>query len=147
MAAMNKKKGAGFYIGAVALVLAVAGAAAAVFSSTISADYALANLPLVLLGIVCAIALAAVPKAVQLKGKAQLFVPFIAQGVSVFLLARIALDVLAARILLISGLFSWNSGNAVGWSVFRATVVAAALLLAAAVLLVVRAFAPDAKRA
>jgi hypothetical protein len=67
--------------------------------------------------------------------------------VSVFLLARIALDVLAARILLISGLFTWNSGNAVGWSVFRATVVAAALLLAAAVLLVVRAFAPDAKRA
>lgn len=61
MAAMNKKKGAGFYIGAVALILAVAGAAAAVFSSTISADYALANLPLVLLGIVCAIVLAAVP--------------------------------------------------------------------------------------
>ena len=44
MAAMNKKKGAGFYIGAVALILAVAGAAAVVFSSTISADYALANL-------------------------------------------------------------------------------------------------------
>lgn len=143
----NKRNGMGFFVGAIGLALAVAGAVAVVVCSLVSADYALSNLPLYLLGIACAICLEVALRFVKLTGKAQTLVPFIARGVSVFLLARVSLDVIAARILLISGLFTWNSGNAVGWTVFSATVVATALLLASAVLLVIGAFMPEKKRA
>lgn len=143
----NKRNGVGFFVGAIGLALAVAGAVAVVVCSLVSADYVLSNLPLYLLGIACAICLEVAPRFVKLAGKAKTLVPFIARGVSVFLLARVSLDVIAARILLISGLFTWNSGNAVGWTVFSATVVATALLLASAVLLVIGAFMPEKKRA
>lgn len=147
MANENKRSGAGVIIGVIGLALAIAGAVAVVVCSTVSADYSLANLPLYLLGIVCAICLEVTPRFLNLGGKAKTFVPFIAKGVSVFLLARISLDVIASRILLASGLFTWNSGNTVGWSVFSATVVATALLAASAVLFVIGAFLPDGKRA
>ena len=143
----NKRNGVGFFMGAIGLALAVAGAVAVVVCSLVSADYALSNLPLYLLGIACAICLEVALRFVKLAGKAKTLVPFIARGVSVFLLARVSLDVITARILLISGLFTWNSGNAVGWTVFSATVVATALLLASAVLLVIGAFVPEKKRA
>ena len=51
------------------------------------------------------------------------------------------------RVLLIAGLFSYNSQNMVGWSVFYATVTAAVAFVLGCVLLIVASFMKNAKTA
>ncbi len=51
------------------------------------------------------------------------------------------------RVLMIAGLFSYNSQNMVGWSVFYATVTAAVAFVLGCVLLIVASFMKNAKTA
>lgn len=141
-----RNAGAGFWLDAVAAVLALAGMVAAIVCSTISSDYALADLGLYIAGIIGALVLLALAVAEDAKHVRPL-VSMVLAAVSVFLLARIALAIISSRILLISGLFTWASSNTVGWSVFTASVVATACLLASALLLVIACFLPVQKRA
>ena len=55
--------------------------------------------------------------------------------------------VIGARVILASGLFSWNASNQIGWGVFNSTIVATVLLVVAALVLVVAAFLPAFKDA
>ena len=54
---------------------------------------------------------------------------------------------IADRVLMIAGLFSYNSQNMVGWSVFYATVTGAVAFVIGSVLLIVASFMKNAKEA
>ena len=112
------KKGTAFYISAVAAVLGAIGVALAAYSSMISTDNALANMPLVIgAGVVGVVLVVAAMLAPASMGNHN---PVTALGV----LAAIALfsyvygQCLLQRIMLIAGLFSYNAGNTVGWNIF-----------------------------
>lgn len=144
--AADKKRGLGLYVNAVAVVLAIAGIVAAVMCSTMSADYALGSLGLYIAGVVASIALVCLSVWSASRAEDNGSISTIAIAVAVFVLAFVAISMIGARVLLASGLFTWNSGNAIGWSVFYTTVVAAVLLIASAVVLVVGAFMPTFKK-
>ena len=116
------KKGTAFYLGAVAAVLGAIGVALAAYSSMISTDNALANMPLVVgAGVVGVVLVVAAMFAPASMGNHN---PVTALGV----LAAIALfsyvygQCLLQRIMLIAGLFSYNAGNTVGWNIFYVVV-------------------------
>ena len=116
------KKGTAFYLGAVAAVLGAIGVALAAYSSMISTDNALANMPLVhnpvtALGVLAAIAL----------------------------FSYVYGQCLLQRIMLIAGLFSYNAGNTVGWNIFYVVVGCTVCLVAACVLLIVSSFCNNVK--
>ena len=145
----GKKRGFGLYLDAVGIVLAVAvaGAVATVLCSTKSADYALAGLPLYLVLIVAAIALTVAGVLAQAKDGLNPIVANACSAVAVFALVFTGIKVIGARVILASGLFSWNVSNQIGWGVFNSTIVATVLLVVAALVLVVAAFLPAFKDA
>lgn len=106
----GKKRGFGLYLDAAGIVLAVAvaGAVATVLCSTKSADYALAGLPLYLVLIVAAIALTVAGVLAQAKDGLNPIVANACSAVAVFALVFTGVKVIGARIILASGLFSWN---------------------------------------
>lgn len=71
----------------------------------------------------------------------------LAVAVAVFALVFTGVKVIGARVILASGLFSWNASNQIGWGVFNSTIVATVLLVVAALVLVVAAFLPAFKDA
>lgn len=132
----GKKRGFGLYLDAAGIVLAVAvaGAVATVLCSTKSADYALAGLPLYLVFIVAAIALTVAGVLAQAKDGLNPIVANACSAVAVFALVFTGVKVIGARVILASGLFSWNASNQIGWGVFNSTIVATVLLVVAAFL-------------
>ena len=134
----GKKRGFGLYLDAAGIVLAVAvavaGAVATVLCSTKSADYALAGLPLYLVLIVAAIALTVAGVLAQAKDGLNPIVANACSAVAVFALVFTGVKVIGARVILASGLFSWNASNQIGWGVFNSTIVATVLLVVAAFL-------------
>ena len=64
-----------------------------------------------------------------------------------FLLAFTAIQAISGRILLISGLYSWNSMNTVGWTTFYLSIGVVACLVAGAVIVVVGSFLPATAKA
>lgn len=132
----GKKRGFGLYLDAAGIVLAVAvaGAVATVLCSTKSADYALAGLPLYLVLIVVAIALTVAGDLAQAKDGLNPIVANACSAVAVFALVFTGIKVIGARVILASGLFSWNASNQIGWGVFNSTIVATVLLVVAAFL-------------
>ncbi|MGN0071754.1 MAG: hypothetical protein ACI361_07955 [Atopobiaceae bacterium] len=134
----TKNVGTGFVLDIVSVALALAGMIASIVCSSISSDYALADLGMYIFGIIAALALVCL--SVFMEKKTAPIASMLATGAGVFLLARVGLAVISSRIILISGLLTWNSANMVGWSVLYATIAATALLVASAVLLVVSAF-------
>ena len=139
------KKGTAFYLGAVAAVLGAIGVALAAYSSMISTDNALANMPLVIgAGVVGVVLVVAAMLAPASMGNHN---PVTTLGV----LAAIALfsyvygQCLLQRIMLIAGLFSYNAGNTVGWNIFYVVVGCTVCLVAACVLLIVSSFCNNVK--
>ena len=139
------KKGTAFYLSAVAAVLGVIGVALAAYSSMISTDNALANMPLVIgAGVVGVVLVVAAMLAPASMGNHN---PVTALGV----LAAIALfsyvygQCLLQRIMLIAGLFSYNAGNTVGWNIFYVVVGCTVCLVVACVLLIVISFCNNVK--
>lgn len=132
----GKKRGFGLYLDAAGIVLAVAvaGAVATVLCSTKSADYALAGLPLYLVLIVAAIALTVAGVLAQAKDGLNPIVANACSAVAVFALVFTGVKVIGARVILASGLFSWNASNQIGWGIFNSTIVATVLLVVAAFL-------------
>lgn len=141
------KKGIGFYFDAIGIILAIVGLVITVVSSTMSSDYALGSLPMYIIGIVAGVVLAGAAAVIGSKDSDTGVVSMIATAVAVFLLAYVAISVIGSRILLASGLLSWNAANEVGWSVFYVSIAATACLLISALVLVIGAFMPTAKKA
>lgn len=141
------KKGIAFYLNIVAVILGIAGTVLASYSSSLSTENALSNNTLVMAaGFVGAILVAVGVGMTQSKGDDN---PITAVSV----LAAIALysyvygQCILQRILLIAGLFSYNSGNTVGWNVFYACIGCAVCMIVACILLIVGSFCKSVKAA
>ena len=136
-----KKQGAAFYFNAVAVVLAVAGTIAMVMSSTYSEANALAALTrLVVQGILAAVLIVGGIWAAN-KGKDENgFIGLVATMAAIALIVATIGNVINSRILLISGLFSFNSQNMVGWHVFYVTVACLVCYIVAIVAMIIGAF-------
>ena len=134
------KKGPALIANGLGVILAVVGLVITVVCSTMSSDYALGSLGLYACEVVAAVALTCVA---VWAGSEKGVVSLVSSAVSVFLLVNVAVSVIGSRVLLASGLFTWNSANQVGWGVFNTTIAATVVLIAAALVLVIAAFLPE----
>lgn len=145
MANFLKKQGVGFYFNVLALILGLAGLIVMGVSNSTAAAYAYNNYTTYNTLLVAGVALIAL----AIASPNRLGNHDIASTVGV--LGAIAAftwvvgSVINERILLISGLFSYNSGNMVGWQVFYITVGALVCLLVAVLLLIIGAFCKSVK--
>ena len=145
MGAFMKKQGLGSYFNIIAAVLGVVGFAAAVMSSNMTVTYRLGNIgTIVILGI-CGTVLAIA--AVYFPNR---FGNYDILGSAAVLLAIACYaaafgKVLSERILLIAGLFSYDSVNTTGWSVFYVTAVAMGAFVIGCLVLIIGAFMKSVK--
>ena len=117
-----KKQGAAFYFNVVAIVLAIAGIVTMVMSSTYSEANALAALTRLIVQSVLAVVLIAGGIWADNNGKGDGIISLAATMAAIALIVATIGNIINSRILLISGLFSFNSQNMVGWHVFYVTV-------------------------
>lgn len=106
-------------------------------------DYAFNNTSTLLLGMLVALlatGLAGFAHTVGALRKLPNWTSFVASLGGILVSVLTVFFAVSRRVLLFSGLFSWNSMNTVGWEVFRFTVAMCACLFVAAVLLVVACF-------
>lgn len=140
MADAKKKKGPGFYLDIAAAVLGLIGLAAMAASSAMTVTNRLNGLPALAAMAVTAILLAAVAAVAPTRLGNFDWLSTLSMVVSIILLTVVAGRLLNDRILLISGLFSYNSANTAGWQVLYVTVTAAVCFLLAVAALIVGAF-------
>lgn len=114
-----KKQGAAFYFNAVAIVFAIVGIVTMVMSSTYSEANVLAALTRLVIQGVLAVVLVAGGIWAANKGKDDNgIIGLAATMAAIALIVATIGNIINSRILLISGLFSFNSQNMVGWHVF-----------------------------
>ena len=147
MAEFMKKLSVGSYFNIVAAILGIVGLIAALICSNMTLTYQLGNMGTIgcfaFVGTVLALAsvyLATVFGNADIAGTAALLL-------SIACFAAAFGNVLSERILLIAGLFSYDSVNTVGWKVFYVTVVAMAAFLVGCLVLIIGAFTNSVKTA
>lgn len=144
---MLKKLNIGGYLNVLAALLGLIGVILTIVSGTMSADNRLAGLPMLaaagIVGVVlCLLSVWAptrfgnfdIPGTLSIWGAIALYCYAFGGAVG-------------QRIMLIAGLFSYNSGNTVGWSVFYVSVGAWACLLVGCLVLIISGFLRTAKQA
>lgn len=136
-----KKQGAAFYFNVVAIVLAIAGIVTMVMSSTYSEANALAALTRLIAQSVLAVVLIAGGVWVANTGKDDngILGMFASMAAIALIVATIG-NIINSRILLISGLFSFNSQNMVGWHVFYITVACLVCYVVAIAAMIIGSF-------
>ena len=142
---MTKKFAAGSWFNLLAAVAGAVGVIAMLRSSNIDSAYAYKTVnTLLLMGIggivLCLIAVWSPTKF----GNHDFISTFGAVGAIAFFMAVVG-TMISDRILMIAGLFSYNSQNMVGWSVFYATVTGIAALVVGSILLIIGSFLRNAK--
>jgi len=137
---LKKQFGAGAYFNCVAAVLGVVGVIAMLVSSNINAAYAYKNVALLTVMGICGVLLCIIAVWSPTKFGNHDVISTISVIGAVALYMGVVGSMIAERILMIAGLFSYNSQNTVGWNVFYATVAAAAAFVVASVIIVVGAF-------
>lgn len=145
MSTSMNKRGPAAIFGILASILGIAGLVTMVISSTMSKSNALYSLTmlvvLAVVGVVFAALLFAGPQSWRSDNRLSL----ISIVAAIALFTVVLGNVISSRIMLISGLFSYNSGNTVGWSVFYITVASIVCYLAAVLALIVGAFMKPSK--
>lgn len=137
---MLKKVKFGGYLTIFAAILGVMGVVLTIISSSISADNRLAHLP-----IIAAAGLAGVVLCILTVWAPTHFGNYDIVG-TVSIWGAIALycytfaSALGQRVMLIAALFTFNSGNVLGWSIFYASVGAWGCLLVGCVVLILSSF-------
>lgn len=145
MSAFLKKQGAALYFNCIAAIAGIVGIVAMLVSSNIDTAYAYHGLVKLVLFGVAGVVLALVAIAAPNKlGNHDILSTASVIGAVIFNASLIG-GMINQRTLLVAGLFSYNSQNMVGWSVFRATVVAIAALLVAVIALIIGAFTKSVK--
>ncbi len=140
MAEFFKKQRVGAYFNLVAAVLGIVGIVAAVICSNMTVTYSLGNLGKIAVIGICGIVLIVLAIYLPNKfGNHDILGTCSVLG-AIALFAAAFANVLSERILLIAGLFSYDSVNTVGWQVFYVTVVAMAAFILADLFLIVGAF-------
>ncbi len=145
MSVFMKKQASAFYLNAIAAVLGVVGTVSMVMSSTMNSAYALNSFTKTLLFAICGILLVGLAIYAPNRWGNHDYVSTLSVLGAIGLFSAVIGNVISERVMLISGLFSFNSGNTVGWSVFYVSVVCLASLLVAIILLIVGAFLKSVK--
>ncbi len=146
MANFLKKLSVGSYLNCIAAIAGIVGLIAMIASNGVSTAYALKGATgLILMGI-CGILLALVAIWSPTKFGNHDFISTIAIVAAIALFMAIIGTMILDRILMIAGLFSYNSQNMTGWSVFNATVTSAVAFVIACVALIIGAFARSVKK-
>ena len=145
MAEFMKKLSIGSYFNIVAAILGIVGLVAAAICSSMTVTYSLGNMGtiggLAFIGALLALASVYLP---YKYGNADIAgTVTVLLGIACF--AAAFGNVLSERILLIAGLFSYDSVNTVGWRVFYVTVVAMAAFLIGCLVFIVGAFTNSVK--
>lgn len=139
------KKGIAFYLNLLAALLGAAGLGLAVYSSVLSVDNAITGLPLVIaagvIGVVLVVLAAVAPARMGNHNPVTAISVIAAIALYSYVYGQCALQ----RIMLIAGLFSFNSGNTVGWTIFYVTVACAVCMVLACILLIVSSFCKTVK--
>lgn len=146
MAEFMKKQGVAFWFNAIAAIAGVVGLIAMNVSSTIDVAYAYHGFTKLICMGVGGIILAIVAIWAPNKFGNHDIISTIAVVGAVALDTSMIGGMITERILLIAGLFSYNSQNMVGWSVFYATVTAIVALLVANIALIIGAFNTSIKK-
>ena len=142
-----KKQGAAFYFNVVAIVLAIAGIVTMVMSSTYSEANALAALTRLIVQSVLAIVLVIGGIWADNNGKGDGIISLAATMAAIALIVATIGNIINSRILLISGLFSFNSQNMVGWHVFYVTVACLVCYVISILAMVIGSFFKGGKKA
>ena len=143
---MLKKLSIGAYINCAAAVFGLVGVIALIVGSTINSAYAYKDLGLLVCAGICGIVLVLVAIWSQTRfGNHDYISTFAAIGAIALYMYVIGAQI-SDRILMIAGLFSYNSQNMVGWSVFYAMVVSAVGFIGGSVLVIVASFLRGAKK-
>lgn len=145
MTAFIKKQGAAFYFNALAAVIGIVALVAMVISSTMNEAYALNSFPLFVLGAAVGILLIGIMIYAANRWGNYDYVGTFSGVAAIALFSAVIGGIIMNRILLISGLFSWNSGNTPGWNVFYASVVSIACFVASILLLIIGSFLKSVK--
>lgn len=145
MSDFMKKQSIAFYLNAIALVLGIAGLVLTIVSSTITAAYSYNALGLMIVlgvaGIVLCVGAIYAPNKLGNHNLVSAICTLGAIGAYWAVIGNIILD----RVLLVSGLFSYNAHNKIGWTVFYVSVAAIACLLVAILMLIVGSFLKSVK--
>lgn len=140
MSDFMKKQSIAFYLNVIAIIFGVAGFIATIYSNSVSSAYTYSNLATILvyaaLGIVLAVGAIYAPNR---WGNHDIVSTICVLG-SIGFYAAVIGNIIMGRVLLISGLFSFNSENTVGWSVFYASIAAIVCMVVAILFLIVGSF-------
>ena len=135
-----KKQGAAFYLNVLAGVLNIAGLIAMIICSTMTSAYALNSLGRLIVEAVIGFVLILLAIYSPNRFGNHDYISTASVITVIALLTKVIGGMITERILLVSGLFSFNAGNMLGWSVFYATVAAMGCFLIAIVCLIAGAF-------
>lgn len=138
-----KKQGPAFYADAVALILGIAGTIVMTVCHTMDSGNPLNSFGKLVAYAV--IGLVLVCASVVASDKKKDVLSLLAVMVTIALFTVTVGSVISSRILLISGLFSWNSQNMIGWRVFYVSIACVVCFVAANVALIVGAFLKNRK--
>lgn len=145
MSDFMKKQSVGAYFNIIAAILGIVGIVAAAICSNMTVTYALGNLGTIalfgILGILLAVAGIVLP---NIFGNHDILSTVSVLGAIALFTAAFG-QVLSERILLIAGLFSYDSVNTVGWQVFYVTVVSIVGFIVGALVLIIGAFTRSVK--
>ncbi|MCC8183090.1 MAG: hypothetical protein LIO45_09040 [Clostridiales bacterium] len=135
-----KNRTVGGYCQIVAAILGLAGLILLIINNNISSSYSLSTFGLLLTGAVVGVILSVVAVITPTKLGDLDVVSTLSIMVTVGVYGLIIGQMANERILMISGLFSWNSGNTVAWSVFYVMIASIVCFAVAAVLLIITSF-------
>lgn len=140
-----KKQSIGCYINIITVIVVIAALVTMVLSSNMNQAYVLTNLTIYMIGAVVSIILIGVAIWAPNRFGNHDIISTVAVIAAVAILTFIMGQIIMNRILLISGLFSWNSLNTIGWQVFYMSVASIGCYIISAVLLIIGSFTKSVK--
>ncbi|MGX8698634.1 MAG: hypothetical protein ACSW8F_01720 [bacterium] len=142
---MLKKLSTGAWFSLVAAIAGVVGLVGMIASNNIDSAYALKTIGSLITMAICGVVLCLASFWSPSKFGNHDFISTFGTVLAIWLFMSALGTMIGDRVLMIAGLFSYNSQNMVGWSVFYATVVGAVGYVLASVLLIVGSFLKNAK--
>lgn len=145
MSDFMKKQSIAFYLNVIAIIFGVVGFVATIYSNSVSSAYTYSNLTTMLVYAAVGIVLTAGAIYAPNRWGNHDYVSTICVLGSIAFYAAVIGNIIMGRVLLISGLFSFNSENTVGWSVFYASMVAIVCMVLAILMLIIGSFLKSVK--
>lgn len=145
MTAFIKKQGTAFYFNALSAVIGIVALIAMIVSSTMTEAYALNSFPLFVLGAIAGVLLIVIAVYAANRWGNYDYVSTVSVIAAIALFSAVIGGIILNRVLLISGLFSWNSGNTPGWNVFYASVVSIVCFVVSILLMIIGSFLKSVK--